>query len=73
MDHREKLFQSDLEVGVYLQKPLYGQKVEDVAENWLNILLLSKCKIQENCILLLNNYHDWQTFFEARHSIPANA
>ena len=67
------LFQSDSEVGVYLQIPLYDQKVEEVAESWLNVLLLSKCGIHENSILLLNNPHDWQTFFEARHSIPANA
>ena len=73
MDHREKLFQSETEVGVYLQIPLYDQKVEDVAESWLNVLQLSKCGIQENSILLLNNLHDWQTFFEARHSIPTNA
>lgn len=73
MDHKEKLFQSDSEVGIYLQIPLYGQKVEDVADHWLNVLLLSKCRIQENSILLLNNPHDWQTFFEARHSIPSNA
>ena len=73
MDHREKLFHSDMEVGIYLQIPLYGQNVEDVAENWLNVLKRSKCGIQENSILLLNNPQDWQTFFEARHSIPANA
>ena len=73
MTHREKLFQTNSEVGIYLQIPLYDQKVEDVAENWLNVLQLSKCGIQENSILLLNNPHDWQTFFEARHSIPDNA
>jgi len=73
MDHKEKLFQSDLEVGVYLQKPLYDQKVEDVAENWLKILKLSNCGIKENSILLLNNPQDKQTFFESRHSMPANA
>ncbi len=73
MDHREKLFQLDSEVGIYLQIPLYGQTIEDVAANWLNVLQLSKCGIHENGILLLNNSQDWQTFFEARHSIPANA
>jgi len=36
-------------------------------------LQLSKCGIQENSVLLLNNSRDWQTLFEARHSIPANA
>ena len=73
MDHRKTLFQSDSEVGIYLQIPLYKQKVEDVAEDWLNVLQQSKCKIQENSIFLLNNPKDWQTFFEARHSIPTNA
>jgi D-lactate dehydrogenase (cytochrome) len=53
--------------------PLYSNKVEDVAENWMNLLQLSKCGIQENSILLLNNLQDWNTFFEARHSIPVNA
>ncbi len=47
MDNKEKLFQSDSEVGIYLQIPLYKQKVADVAEDWLNVLQQSKCKIQE--------------------------
>jgi D-lactate dehydrogenase (cytochrome) len=53
--------------------PLYGQTVENVAENWLQVLHLSDCGIPENSILLLNNPQDWQTFFDARHSMPANA
>ena len=73
MDNKKVLFQSETDVGIYLQIPLYEQKVEDVAENWLNILQLSKCGITENNILILNNPQDWNTFFNARHSIPTNA
>jgi len=73
MNHREKLFNSTSEVGIYLQIPLYNKMVEDVAENWFNILLKSDCNIHEDGILLLNTTHNWKTFFEARHSMPANA
>ena len=37
------------------------------------ILSDSECGINEDGILLLNDPRNWQTFFEARHSIPANA
>ena len=73
MDHRETLFNSNSEVGIYLQIPLYNETVEDVAEDWLNILTNSDCGIHEDGILLLNTPQNWQTFFEARHSIPSNA
>ena len=33
----------------------------------------SDCGIHEDGILLLNTLQNWQTFFEARHSIPSNA
>ena len=73
MNHREYLFKSMNEVGIYLQIPLYGKSVDDVAEKWLQILVHSGCGINEEGILLLNDPRNWQTFFEARHSIPANA
>ena len=73
MDHRETLFNSNSEVGIYLQIPLYNETVEDVAEDWLKILIKSNCGINEDGILLLNSAQNWQTFFEARHSIPSNA
>ena len=56
-----------------MQIPLYKQKIDDIAEDWMSILILSKCGINEDDIFLLNNPRDWQTFFEARHSIPVNA
>jgi len=73
MDHKEELFGDASEVGIYLQIPLYNQTVEEIAENWLDILINSNCGIHENGILLLNNPNKWRTFFEARHSIPSNA
>jgi len=73
MKHRNKLFKTSTEVGIYMQIPLYKKKIEDIAEDWMNILILSKCGIKDDDIYLLNNPRDWQTFFEARHSIPANA
>ncbi len=73
MNHRETLFNSNSEVGIYLQVPLYNETVEDVAEDWLNILSKSNCGIHEDGVILLNTPQNWQTFFEARHSIPANA
>jgi len=73
MNHRNKLFNSISEVGIYLQIPLYCETVENVAENWFNILIKSDCNINEDSIILLNTPQNWKIFFEARHSIPANA
>ena len=73
MNHRKVLFQDNSDVGIYLQVPLYNQKIEDVSGKWLNILINSECEINENHIILLNTPRDRQTFFEARHSIPVNA
>ena len=73
MDHREYLFTSINEVGLYLQIPLYNESIDKVAEKWLKILVHSECGINDDGILLLNDPRNWQTFFEARHSIPVNA
>ena len=73
MNHKEKLFQSESEVGIYMQIPLYNINFENAAENWFHVLENSPCKINTENILLLNNPKDWETFFEARHSIPTNA
>ena len=73
MKHWKNLFNSENEVGIYLQIPLYEQFVDDVCEKWLEILINSECGINEGKILLLNDPRSWQTFFEARHSIPVNA
>ena len=73
MKNCEYLFNSENDVGIYLQIPLYGKLVEDVSEEWLQVLTHSGCGINEEEILLLNDSRNWQTFFEARHSIPVNA
>ena len=73
MNHREYLFTSMSEVGIYIQIPLYNESVDEVAEKWLKILSDAECGINEDGILLLNDPRNWQTFFEARHSMPVNA
>ena len=73
MKHKNKLFKTSTQVGLYLQIPIYDETIEYVAENWMKILMDSKCEIKEDEIYLLNNGNEWQTFFEARHSIPENA
>ena len=73
MKHKDKLFKSSSDVGIYMQVPVYKKNIENVLENWYEILIQSRCNINENNIFVLNDKHNWQTFFEARHSIPANA
>lgn len=73
MNHKEELFNSNEEVGIYMQIPLYKETIETAAEKWQLLLRNSNCGINEDGILLLNDPRNWRTFFEARHSIPANA
>ena len=73
MKNKKYLFQSNNEVGIYLQIPLYNQTIEDTAEEWFNILLNSNCGINEQTIVSLNDSSNWKKFFDARHSIPVNA
>ena len=73
MKNKNQLFNSSSEVGIYLQIPLYNKTIEDVAEYWFDFLIKSNCEINENYIKILNTEQDWNTFFQARHSIPKNA
>ena len=73
MDNRSYFFADDNEVGIYLQIPLYNEELEEAAEKYLVMLEKSKCGIQEDRILSLNNPENWKRFFTSRHSIPANA
>lgn len=73
MDHEEKLFRSDDEVGVYLQVPLYEETIEEAAEEWYNILVSCPCDIDGEEILIMANDRDRALFLEARHSMPANS
>ena len=73
MDNKSALFDCDLDVGIYLQVPLYNVTIEDVVDEWYEILSKSKCNINLDKIILLNNPKAWKKFFKARHSIPENA
>jgi D-lactate dehydrogenase (cytochrome) len=73
MNNKSYLFNSKYQVGIYMQIPIFDSKVEDIAENWMNILNNSKCDIELEKVLILNQDDNWDKFFEARHSIPVNA
>ena len=49
-----------------MQIPLFMQTIEDVAGEWFHVLKKSNCGINIENIILLNEPHHWQTFFEAR-------
>ena len=73
MNNKEYLFSDDKEVGIYMQIPIFEQKVEDVAEDWMIFLENSNCCIDLSKVLILNEPQNWKKFFDARHSIPVNA
>ncbi len=73
MNNREYLFSNDKEVGIYMQIPIFEKKVEDIAEDWMNVLKDSNCCINLSKVLILNEPQNWKKFFDARHSIPVNA
>ncbi len=73
MDHEQRLFRGEEQVGVYLQVPLPDGAIEEAAEEWLEVLLEADCNVDEDAIILLDNERDRKVFMEARHSMPANA
>ena len=73
MNHKEKLFINDNEVGIYIQIPVCDKSFEDSIEQWFMYLSESGCEIDLDSVLHLNNAKNWETFFQARHSLPANA
>ena len=73
MNNKEYLFEDKNTVGIYMQIPIFNQTIEDVVEEWMNILENSDCNINISKVLLLNEKENWKKFFEARHSIPVNA
>jgi len=73
MNNRSYLFDDNSQVGIYMQIPIFDKKVEDIAEYWMDILDKSKCGIDLDKVLILNQGDNWDKFFEARHSIPVNA
>ena len=73
MNNKEYLFEDKNTVGIYMKIPIFNQTIEDVVEEWMNILENSDCDINTSKVLLLNEKENWKKFFEARHSIPVNA
>lgn len=70
MKNRSFFFEKESEVGIYLQVPLYKQSIDVACSEWLEILLESKCCSSDEKIYVLNDQKSWDTFFEARHSMP---
>ena len=73
MKNSEFLFNTKNEVGIYMQIPIYDKTIEYEAEHWIDVIDNSKCNLDTDSILILNNSDNWDKFFEARHSIPVNA
>tara|TARA_B100000676_G_scaffold308884_1_gene370870 strand:- start:904 stop:2475 length:1572 start_codon:yes stop_codon:yes gene_type:complete len=73
MKNSDFLFDNNDQVGIYMQIPIFDKTVEDEAEKWIDIINDSKCNLNPDTILILNNSNNWDKFFEARHSIPVNA
>ena len=73
MVHSEYLFDKEYNVGVYIQIPVYNENMDDIIEKWYEILMSFEYINDDEQLLSLNDLRNWKTFFEARHSIPANA
>ena len=73
MKHERRLFHGSHQVGVYIQVPLANGDVEDAAAAWLERLEAAGCGIEADRVMLMDNDRDRTVFFEARHSLPANA
>ena len=73
MNHRDLLFHGADTVGIYLQVPLYGQALDQAAEEWMGVILESGCRVQDDAVMLLDSERNWTLFMEARHSLPANS
>jgi D-lactate dehydrogenase (cytochrome) len=73
MDHVQKLFVGNDQVGVFIQVPLYEQSLDNAAQQWFEILIDAKCGIDEGAIKIMLNDRDRSLFLQARHSMPANS
>lgn len=73
MIHEEYLFDEKYHVGLYIQIPVHNENLDDIIEHWYEFLMKFKYINEDEQVLSLNDPHNWKTFFEARHSMPANA
>ena len=73
MKNKEFLFNSDKEVGLYIQAPVYNNDIDDQTNKWAKLLSAFDSNFDLANIIVLNDPMNWKSFFEARHSIPDNA
>ena len=73
MQHKDYFFDSEDEVGVYLQFPFHSKNLDYYIQKWIYILKEFDSEINLDSIISLNDKNIWNKFFEARHSIPDNA
>ncbi|HRR21582.1 MAG: FAD-binding oxidoreductase [Bacteriovoracaceae bacterium] len=73
MDHGNKLFSGNDQVGIYLQIPLHDHTVDEAAREWFDILTQAPCSIDVNAVKLMTTDKDRVIFLEARHSMPARS
>ncbi len=73
MDHVQKLFVGNNQVGVYIQIPLFENSFDDAAQEWFEILMDAHCEIDEHAIKIMTTDRDRLVFLQARHSMPANS
>jgi len=73
MDHENVFFKGNDQVALYVQIPIAGRELEDVAGEWLEMLLNAECGVAEASIMMLDDDRSWKLFMEARHSLPAKS
>lgn len=73
MLHEDRFFRGADQVGVYIQAPLREPDPGPAAEQWLEIFSGAGCGIDADKVLMLDTDALRTLFFEARHSLPANA
>tara|TARA_B100001123_G_scaffold413013_1_gene510949 strand:+ start:532 stop:2139 length:1608 start_codon:yes stop_codon:yes gene_type:complete len=73
MKNKEYFFDKNYQVAIYIQIPIYNEEIDSVIEKWYQMLMKCEFINEDEQILSLNDSTSWKTFFDARHSIPANA
>ena len=73
MNHKDFLFNSNNQVGLYIKVPIYNSTINDKSFEWFEILKSFDKNIKAKDVIVLNDKKNMELFFEARHSIPDNA
>ncbi|MBC8213637.1 MAG: FAD-binding oxidoreductase [Candidatus Marinimicrobia bacterium] len=73
MDHRDNFFSNENAVGIYVSIPIYKDDFENVAKEWIDRFHSIIPHFKEENVIVLQDSQSRRKFFEARHSMPANA